>query len=131
MLEKALEAILILVVIGSTLAFGGVESPAYSLMEAGVFFCLLLLLIRQTRQGRISLQLPVCPVLFVAWVILQLIPLSRGVVGILSPQRAEDVGPALVSQNLHTSLALSIYSHDTLIGLFKLLAYLCAFVLAA
>jgi uncharacterized membrane protein YtjA (UPF0391 family) len=74
-LDRWLEWILVIVMIGATLAFGGVQPIAYSLMEVVLFVAVLLLIIKQTRQGKLRLHLPLWPLLFALWVLLQVMPL--------------------------------------------------------
>ena len=53
---RILEWCLLLVVIGSVLAFGAVEPLAYSLMEIAMIGSLSWLVITQTRQGVLTLS---------------------------------------------------------------------------
>ncbi len=130
-MKKATEIILALVIIGTTLAFGGVQPIAYSLMELALLLAMLVFLVNQMRQGRISLDLSVWPVLFALLVMLQLIPLPYGLVVRLSPGRLLDPDLAGLPQAEGIWRTLSIYPHDTWMMLIKVLAYLCAFALAA
>ncbi len=128
-MDKALEFIVALVIIGATLAFGGVQPITYSLMEAVLFLLVLSLLLKQTRQGKISLPVPVWPLLFILWVVLQLIPLPTRLVMILSPARfaiAQGLSPANSAWT-----TISIYPEATLSALVKFLAYFCGFLLSA
>ncbi len=126
--QKRLEIILALVIIGATLAFGGVQPLTYSLMEIAIFAMALVLLIRQTRRGRLDFPLPVWPLFFVLLVIFQIIPLPASWITHLSPNRASL--ETVVHQSAST-LTISIYPHATVLDLLKLLAYLTAFGLAA
>jgi len=128
-MDKILEVILALVIIGATLAFGGVQPIAYSLMEAVLFLLLLALLLKQTRAGKISLPVPLWPLLFVLWVVLQLIPLPARLVMMVTPARFAAVHNQAQASSAWT--AISIYPEATLTALIKFLAYLAAFVLAA
>lgn len=130
-MDKPLELLLVLVLIGTTLAFGGVQPRTYTLAEGVLFLALMLLLLKQSRQGRISLSVPVWPLLFALWVLLQVIPLPSQLIRGLSPARLQDLklGGLAASQGAFDTL--SIYPHDTAIGLIKFLAYLSGFVLAA
>ncbi len=105
-MNRVLEIVLVIVLFGSALAFGGVQPLAYSAFEIALFVALPVLVLKQALEGRVSLDCPIWPVLFVLVVVFQLIPLQHG-------------------------RTLSIYPHDTAIGLLKILAYLCAFILAA
>ena len=92
------------------------------------FFALLLaLLIRQTLAGEIRLPLPIWPVLFIALVAFQLVPLPADLLGKLSPPRMAD----LAMNPGTTWAAISVYPRENWLGLVKFLAYLSAFVLAA
>ncbi len=130
-METVAEILLALVIIGTTLAFGGVEPITYSLMEVGVFLALFLLLFKQTREGRISLPLPLWPALFAMLVALQVVPLPAGLLARLSPARLQDPDLASLAQGKMAWASISIYAHDTGLTLLQLLAYLSAFVLAA
>ena len=126
-MKKTVEIVLALTLMGGALAFGGVQSITYTIMELVIFGLLFMVLAQQTHQGEIRLPLPIWPMLFAGVVVLQLIPLPVTLVGRISPHRLADI--SLFPQA--TWAALSIYPHDTLLNLVKLLAYLSAFVLAA
>ena len=126
-MKKTVEIILALTLIGGALAFGGVQTITYTIMELVIFGLLLVVLVRQTQRGEIRLPLPIWPMLFAGVVVLQLIPLPVALAGRISPHRLADF--SLFPQA--TWAAFSIYPHDTLLNLIKLLAYLGAFVLAA
>ena len=122
---------LLLVIAGSTLAFGAVRPPAYSAVEAGLFLLSAIVLIRQTSEGKINLPVPLWILPFLGLVLIQAIPLPGKIVSWLSPNRLFfDVQAGLAPAAAHWA-TLSIYPHDTLFGLVKLLAYLAAFILAA
>ena len=130
-MEKILELILVLVIVGAVLAFGGVQPLTIALVEVLLFSATLVLLIKQTRQGKIRLPLPVWPLLLVLWVVLQVISLPWWLVLRVSPGRLEGLGVGGASSVPFAWTTLSIYPHDTVLAGIKLLAYLCAFVLAA
>ncbi len=126
-MNKAIEITLALTLVGTTLAFGGVQTITFSIMEIVLFGLLLALMVRQTLAGEIRLPLPVWPVLFIALVALQLVPLPVGLLGKLSPPRLSDLATAPET----TWAALSVYPRQTWLGLLKILAYFSAFILAA
>lgn len=129
-MDRILEAILGLTIIGEVLAFGGVEPLSYSILEIVLFACVFALLARQTLNGKIRLKWPVWTLLFCVLVLIQVVPLPAGFVQTLSPKR---VLPASVLAVIHvsgTKLTLSVYPHGTLLMLMKVLAYICAFMLA-
>lgn len=126
-MNRTIEIILALTLAGTTLAFGGVQTITFSIMEIVVFGLLAALLIRQTREGSIELPLPLWPILFVVLVAFQMIPVPVGVLAKLSPARLADL--AMIPGT--TWAALSVYPRDTWLGLVKFLAYVAAFVLAA
>lgn len=130
-MEKIAEIILAIVIVGATFAFGGVQPLAFRLMEVGVFFALLLVLVSQTRAGKIKVGLPLWPVIFALLVAIQAIPLPASVVLWLSPGRLPNDHWAASSHVGMAWAALSIYPHDTVLSLIRYLAYLSAFVLAA
>jgi O-antigen ligase len=130
-MDKTLEIILALTIIGATLAFGGVQPITYSLVEAVLFLALLLLLLAQTRKGRIDVRLPLWPILFVLMVGLQVIPFPASAIAHLSPSRLQDLGVTGASHAREVWSTFSIFPHHTVVALLKFLAYLSAFVLAA
>src|SRR5271157_4600809 len=125
-MRSALEFTLSLVMIGTVLAFGGVQPISYSLMEIVLFAVVLLVLLTEGRRSKSGLHLPIWPLLFALWVALEFIPLPVSWVIRLSPARALD--PNLAGAH---SATLSINPHDTAMMLMKFVAYLAAFLLAA
>ncbi len=130
-MNRVLELVLAVTIVGATLAFGGVQPLTYTLLELAVFLAVLLLLWRQTRQGEIALRLPLWPVLFVLWALVQLLPLPSFVIGWISPARLLDPSLSGLAPGQWVWTALSIYPHDSVVALAKFLAYLGAFLLAA
>ena len=130
-MKKIVEWGLLLIITGSVLAFGGVQSPAYTAMEVALFLLTLVVLVRQTIDGRIDLPLPLWILPFLCLVLLQTIPLPVRVVSWLSPNRLFPGLQAALTLGAAHWATLNLYPHDTLLGFFKLLAYLAAFVLAA
>ena len=130
-MDKLLELILALAIIGATLAFGGVQPLTYSLLEVVLFLALLMLLLRQTWQGKIALLLPIWPVLFAFLSVLQLIPLPSRFIVTLSPMRQLGSTLAGLSDGKLIWTTLSISPHETVLALLKFLAYSSAFLLAA
>ena len=130
-MKRIVEWGLLLIVTGTVLAFGGVQSPAYTAMEVAVYLLALVLIARQTLSGKIDLPIPFWIVPFLCLVLLQRIPLPVRVVSSLSPNRLIPGVQAALGLGAAHWATLSIYPHDTLLGFFKLLAYLGAFVLAA
>jgi len=129
-MKKVLEWLLIAVVVGSTLAFGGVQPLVYSLVEVALFSGFLALLWHQAREGKIDIRLPIWPLLFAFLILLQVIPLPSPLILRLSPARF--VGPAAEGWPPTSSGAtLSIYPHNTWLAWIKFLAYLSAFTLSA
>ena len=130
-MSKLVELTLALAIIGAALAFGGVQPITYSLMEVALFLVLLMLLLKQTREGRISLPLPLWPVLFGLLIVLQVIPLPARFIVALSPARQLAPHLAGLSDGKWIWTTLSVSPHDTELALLKFLAYLSAFLLAA
>src|SRR6266571_2563171 len=133
-MRTALEIILTLVIIGATLAFGGVQPLVYSLMEVVLFVAALLLLLKLTRERSsesAELKVPLWPVLFAALVVLEVAPLPRSLVARISPARLASPRLESLGHSAAGWTTLSIYPHDTLLGLVKFLAYVSAFALAA
>src|SRR5690348_5972915 len=129
-MARKLEIVLALILVGTSFALGGVQPIAYSLAEISVFAVVILFLWSQMRQGRISLALPVWPLLFVLFVALQLLPLPESFLGAVSP--AWQVAQAWLApiQNAGSWAALSISPAATTLGFFKVLAYIGVFFLA-
>jgi O-antigen ligase len=126
-MNRALEIVLVVVVAGMVLDFGGVQPLAYSLMEIVLFATLLALLIHQTWRGRLQLGVSIWPVLFAVWVALQMIPLPASLVRALQPVRFHE--PLTTSADARW-LTLSVYPHATLLLWMRFLGYLTAFILA-
>lgn len=130
-MKRFTEVGLLVIIVGCVLAFGGVQPLVYSLMELSTFVLILVLLVYQSRRGKIDIPFPVIVLPLLFFVVLQLVPLPASVVTLLSPWRAMNVA-GLISRGSNASwTTLSIYPHDTEVALLKLLAYCCAFVLAA
>jgi O-antigen ligase len=129
--KKIVEWGLLLIITGSVLAFGGVQPPAYSAMEATLFLLTVLVLVRQTGEGKIDLPLPLWILPFLCLVLLQTVPLPGRIVSWVSPNRFFAGLQAALTPGATQWATPSLYPHDTLLGFFKLAAYLAAFVLAA
>ena len=130
-MKKIVEWCLLLTIAGSVLAFGGVQSPAYSAMEAVLFLLTAGVLVRQTAGGKIDLPFSLWILPFLCHVLFQTIPLPERVVSWLSPNRVLPALQAALASGAPRWATLSLYPHNTLLGFFKLAAYLTAFVLAA
>ena len=122
---------LFLTITGSALAFGAVEPPAYSALEATLFLLGAVVLIQQTGQGKINLPVPLWVLPFLGLVLMQAVPLPVKIVSWISPNRQFFDAQAALAPGAPHWATLSIYPHDTLSGFVKLLAYLTAFILAA
>ena len=130
-MKRIIQWSLLLIIAGSSLAFGAVQPLAYSAAEAALFLVSAVVLIKQTGEGKINLPVPLWILPFLGLVLVQMIPLPGKIVSWISPNRLFfDVQAALAPAAAHWA-TLSIYPHDTLFGFFKLLAYLAAFILAA
>jgi len=127
-MNRFLEVVLAAVLVGAALDFGGVQPLAYSLVEMVLFAALLVAMVQETWHGRLNLPVPIWPLLFVAWVGIEIVPLPSGLVRALQPARFRISLPA----GLHESawLTLSIDPHATLLGWIRLLAYLAGFIIA-
>src|SRR5208337_5321795 len=88
-------------------------------------------LVRQTGEGKIDLPLPVWILPFLCLVLFQVIPLPGRIESWLSPNHLFPGLQAAFTPGSTQWATLSLYPHDTLLGFFKLAAYLAAFVLAA
>lgn len=130
-MTRKLEIILALIFVGTSLAFGGVQPITYSLAEILIFLIVILFLWNQKRSGRMDLSLPVWPFLFVLWIGLQVLPLPRSFVADISPAHRMTAAWLEAINHGGAWATLSIYPNATILGLFKILAYLGAFFLAA
>lgn len=130
-MNRFAEITLALVIVGATLAFGGVQPISYSLMEIVLFLVVLIIVARQTLRGEVRLPVPIWPVLFALLVVLQLIPLPTWLVGAVSPARLADARIPGLEPASAGRMTLSIYPHDTLLTLMRFLAYLAGFLIAA
>ncbi len=130
-MNRAAEIILVIVIAGSALAFGGVLPWTYTAMELGVFTALLLLCLRQTWRGRIKLWVPLASLLFVLWTAFELLPLPFPWIARLEPARF--AGPSVAALGALRSgwMTLSIDAAATRTAWLKFLLYLGGFVLAA
>ncbi len=128
-MTRKFEIILALIPVGSSLAFGGVQPIGYSLAEIFIFLTVILFLWDQKRHGQINLSVPAWPLVFVFWIGLQIIPLPLSLLSKISP--ANRLAATWLAANQGSSWGtLSIYPVATLLGFFKVLAYLGVFVLA-
>ena len=127
-MRKTAHWVLSLVLVVGTLAAGGVSKPIYSLMELAIFSVFLLLLLQQTRKGRIEMPFPLVLGILVMLLVIQIIPLPAGLVRWISPQLWENLSIQTPTVE-HFWLPLSINPHATHLAFFKMLAYLAAFSL--
>lgn len=129
-MTRKLEVFLALILVGSTLALGGVQPITYSLVEILVLLLVVLFLWFQQRQGRIDLTLPVWPLIFVLWVAFQLLPLPRSFLAAVS--QAHHLTLSWLAPIQHSGVwgTLSINPSATLLAFFKIVAYVGVFVLA-
>ncbi len=130
-MQRVPEIMLSLAIIAAALALGGVEAAAYSVVEVGLFLALLLLVFKQTWEGKLQLPLAIWPVLFVVFVLLQTLPLPHRIVALLAPIRFETATAPGHDYGASTWITLSVDPHETVLALTKFLAYFGSFVLAA
>ena len=99
-------------------------------MELAVFIVFLLLLLQQTRKGKIDL--PFAPVMGILILLLglQIIPLPVDMIRSISPHRLENLS-ILASPSSGSWVPFSIFPHATLVAFIKMLSYLAAFSIAA
>ncbi len=128
-MKKIVEWGLLLIITGSVLGFGGVQSLAYTAMEVSLFVLMLAVAIRQAVDGKMDLPLWILP--FLGLVVFQIVPLPARVISWISPNRLLPLLQSALAPGAAHWVTLSLYPHDTLLGFFKLVAYLAAFVLAA
>jgi len=121
---------LVVVVVGSVLAFGGVQPLAYSLMAIAIYALVFVLVIYQARYGRLALPIPVWVLPLILLVVVQAVPLPPSLRAMLSPAEASFWARGGGSGQTEW-ITLSIYPHQTIIALCRLLAYVGAFSVAA
>ena len=126
-MNRVLEIILALLIVATTLNFGGVQPAGYTLMEIVLFAALLALLMGATWSGKVELRASIWPALFAAWTGVQLLPLPTPLVRSLQPARFQVPS---AHQDATAHLALSIYPHATMLLWIRFLAYFAAFILA-
>jgi len=86
-MKKVLEWGLAITAIGASMAFGGVQPVAYSVMGVDVFLFLLLQILKQFRSGKVGLPLSLWPLLFLLVVALPLVTLRASqIIGAASGQ---------------------------------------------
>jgi len=130
-MTRKFEVFLALILIGSTLALGGVQPITYSVVEILLFLLVILFLWGQKRQqGRIDISLPIWPLLFLLWVALQLLPLPRSFLASVSQVHRLTLAWLAPIQNAGFWGTLSIDPSATLLAFFKILAYVAVFVMA-
>jgi len=130
--ERSLELgglLLAIVFAGSVLAFGGVITTVYVLMEAGVLAAAVLCFWRGWPR------IPRLAVLVLAVIVgvplLQLVPLPAGLTALVSPHRGAFAVQLLSPFSPPPAyLALSLNPHATQVALCKLIAYALAFLIA-
>jgi O-antigen ligase len=128
--ERSLELgglLLAIVFAGSVLAFGGVITTAYVLMEAGVVAAAILCFWRGWQR------IPRLAVLVLAVIVgvplLQLVPLPAGLTALVSPNRGLFAAQLLSPFSPPSAyLALSLNPHATEAAVCKLIAYALAFL---
>ena len=131
-MQKRIEIMLVVVIVGVALAFGGVQPIVYSLMEVVLFLAMLLAILKPRREDTPRLQAPIWLALFAALVLLQIVPLPFWIVtrAFACPgPRSETRGS--FSRSVALDNTEYSYPHDTLLNLIKFLAYFSAFLLAA
>ncbi len=117
------------IAVGSVLAFGGVQSTAFSLVQVAA---MLLAALVFWKTGKPELPRPTLAVLSVVLVIplLQLVPLPRSVLGLVSPMRLALQEQLLGPLNLALAATpIAVNPHATLLGFFKMASYAMVFVL--
>lgn len=116
----------------SPLAFGTVETWSISLMEAGTFFALFLLLFDKIRQKETSLyEIPgIIPLLcFLVYILLQLIPLPSGIIAIISPETYNLYQTTQSFEKPIQWMSLSINQKATMAEFFRILCYGAFYIL--
>jgi O-antigen ligase/tetratricopeptide (TPR) repeat protein len=130
-MEKVVYGIFLFVLIFSPLAFGTVEQWSMTVMEAMSFLALLLLLLGNIRSKGDLYEIPgIVPlVLFLAYVLMQLVPLPAGVVGFLSPKTHAMYAETVAAAGPPGWIPLTIGKKATLMEFFRIAAGGAVYVL--
>ena len=122
------------------LAFGSVHVWAYSFVEIGVFSLLLLYFLdrllysRTERLEWVKTPLNTFLILFVLFILFQLIPLPESILSYISPKTAADKSKLIdilskAGREVSSRQFLAYYRHRVITELLKLLSYMAMFFL--
>lgn len=136
-LDKTIEAGLLLIVIFTPLAFGTVHVWAYTLFELAVLFLVSIWIIKMIYHGEISIpstSLNLSILAFIFLIFFQLIPIPEGIIKLVSPSTNQIYVDTINSLNFKTHfdssmMTISINPDATKIEFFKMLAYIGVFYL--
>jgi O-antigen ligase len=138
-IDRTIDTGLVFLIVFTPLAFGSVHVWAYTVMELTVFSLLIawVLKIRLSPGFRIErgmVPLYVSLSLFLLVASFQLIPLSPGIIGLVSPKAYELYSAAIpgyesASGADYAMRSLSIYPYKTKISLVKIISYFGVFLL--
>lgn len=131
-MPKIIFTIFIFILIFSPLAFGTVEPWSLTIMETFSIFSLFLLLIRNLKYKDTFLyEIPgIIPLtLFLAYILIQLIPLPSGIIKIISPETYNLYKETILIDEPLTWVSLSINKKATLMEFFRITAYVAFYIL--
>src|SRR4030042_4546271 len=132
LMPKIIFTIFIFILIFSPLAFGTVEPWSLTIMETFSIFSLFLLLIRNLKYKDTFLyEIPgIIPLtLFLAYILIQLIPLPSGIIKIVSPETYNLYKETILINEPLTWVSLSINKKATLMEFFRITAYVAFYIL--
>lgn len=129
MIDKLIKSLLILLLIFTPIAFGAMEIWGYSVMEIGILLIIVLCVGQQfflkARQDRANISLHKDPIilsilfLFLALVFFQIIPLSPGMMKVISPKTYALRHQLLMSNSPLQMIPISFVPFFTKIEFFK------------
>ncbi|MBU4264342.1 MAG: O-antigen ligase family protein [Proteobacteria bacterium] len=111
------------------LAFGTVETWSLAVMELACFSALLIRLTSNWKKPLYSVPGLLPLLLFVAYLILQILPLPCGLVALLSPAAFELHQGTLGIIGMPDFIPLSVNPHATLAEVFRFASYACLYIL--
>jgi O-antigen ligase/tetratricopeptide (TPR) repeat protein len=132
LMPKIIFTIFIFILIFSPLAFGTVEPWSLTIMETFSIFSLFLLLIRNLKYKDTFLyEIPgIIPLtLFLAYILIQLIPLPSGIIKVISPETYNLYKETILINEPLTWVSLSINKKATLMEFFRITAYVAFYIL--
>src|SRR4030042_2840879 len=131
-MTKIIFGIFVFILIFSPLAFGTVEPWSLTIMETFSIFAIFLLFLRNLQHRDIfTYEIPglVPLIFFLAYLLLQLIPMPSGIIRIISPETYNVYKETILIYEPLTWVSLSINKKATSMEFFRITAYAAFYVL--